>query len=65
MWKTLNLDDNLERATWWRHQIENFLRHWPFVRGIHRWIPRTRASGAELCDVFFDLRLNKRLSKQS
>ena len=29
-----------------------------------RWIPRTKASDAEL-DVFFDLRLNKRLSKQS
>ena len=21
---------------WWRHQIETFPRHWPFVRGIHR-----------------------------
>ena len=21
---------------WWRHQIENFPRYWPFVRGIHR-----------------------------
>ena len=30
----------------------------------HRWIPRTKASKAELC-VFFDLRLNKRLNKQS
>ena len=29
-----------------------------------RWIPRTKASDAELC-CFFDLRLNKRLSKQS
>ena len=29
-----------------------------------RWIPRTKASGAELW-CFFDLRLNKRLSKQS
>ena len=28
-----------------------------------RWIPGTKASDAELC-VFFDLRLNKRLSKQ-
>ena len=30
----------------WRH----FPRHWPFVRGIHRprWIPRTKASDAEL-----------------
>ena len=30
----------------------------------HRWIPHIKASVAELC-VFFDLRLNKRLSKQS
>ena len=29
-----------------------------------RWIPRTKASDASF-DVFFDLRLNKRLSKQS
>ena len=30
----------------WRH----FPRNWPFVRGIHRsgWIPRTKASDAEL-----------------
>ena len=27
-----------------------------------RWIPRTKASDAEL-DVFFDLRLNQQLSK--
>ena len=30
---------------------------------VRLWIPRTKASHAEL-DVFFDLRLNKRLSKQ-
>ena len=29
----------------------------------HRWIPHTKASDAEF-DVFFDLRLNKWLSKQ-
>ena len=29
-----------------------------------RWIPRTKANDAEL-GIFFDLRLNKRLSKQS
>ena len=23
-------------STWWRHQMEHFLRYWPFVRGIHR-----------------------------
>ena len=47
----------------WKH----FPRYWPFARGIHRSpvIPRTKASDAQLFDVFFDLRLNKRLSKQS
>ena len=41
----------------WKH----FLRYWPFVRRIHRsQRPVTRSF-----DVFFDLRLNKRLSKQS
>ena len=37
----------------------HFPRYWTFVRGIHRW-PVTWSF-----DVFFDLRLNKRLSKQS
>ena len=43
-------------------------RNWPFARGIHRprWIPRTKASWlTRSFDVFFDLRMNKRLSKQS
>ena len=47
----------------WKH----FPRNWPFVRGIHRsplnfpaQKPVTRSF-----DVFFYLRLNKRLSKQS
>ena len=39
----------------WKH----FPRYWPFVREIHR-SPVTRSF-----DVFFDLRLNKRLRKQS
>ena len=45
----------------WKH----FPRYWPFVRGSHRsrWIPRTKASDAELW-CFFYLRPNKRLSKQ-
>ena len=38
----------------WKH----FPRYWSFVRGIHR-SPVTRCF-----DIFFDLRLNKRLSKQ-
>ena len=45
---------------WWRHQMETiFPRNWPFVRGIHRG-PVTRSF-----DVYFDLRPNTRLSKQS
>ena len=41
----------------WKH----LPRYWPFVRGIHRGQrPVTRSF-----DVSFDLRLNKRLSKQS
>ena len=59
----------LEQIVWpnddvikWNH----FPRYWPFVRGIHRspLNSRTNASHAELL-CFFDLRLNKRLSKQS
>ena len=33
--------------SWWSHQMETFLRHWPFVKGI-RWIPTTKASDVEL-----------------
>ena len=44
----------------WKH----FPRYWPFVRGIHRWIPAQRPVTRSF-DAFFDLRLNKRLSKQS
>ena len=43
---------------WWHNSItwihddvikwKHFLRNWPFVRGIHRWIPRTKASNAKL-----------------
>ena len=45
----------------WKH----FPRNWPFVRGIHRprWSPPQRPVTRSF-DVFFDLRLNKRLSKQ-
>ena len=39
----------------WKH----FPRYWPFVIG-HRWIPRTKASEAELWYSFYN-----RLSKQS
>ena len=54
-------------SSWWRHQVtsqKTFPRDRPFVWGIHRWIPRTRATHAELW-CFFDLCLNKQWSKQS
>ena len=48
----------------WKH----FPRNWPFVRGIHRsrWIPHTKTQRPVTRSfyVFFDLRLNKRLSKK-
>ena len=43
----------------WKH----FPRYWPFVRGIHR-SPSQKPVTLNF-DVFFYLRLNKRLSKQS
>ena len=54
----------IKNKTWWRHQMETFSVLLAFVREIHRWIPLTKASDAELW-FFFDLRLDKRLSKQS
>ena len=51
----LNHDDVIK----WNH----FPRYWPFVRGIHRSPSQTPAT--RTCDVFFDLRLNNMLSKQS
>ena len=38
-------------GSWWRHQMETFPHYWSFVYGEFtgpRWIPRTKASGAEL-----------------
>ena len=47
----------------WKH----FPRYWPFVRGIHRWPVNSPAQRpvTRSFDVFFDLRLYKRLRKQS
>ena len=47
-------DDVIE----WKH----FTPNWPFVRGIHRF--PTQRPVTRSFDIFFDLRLNKRLSKQ-
>ena len=45
---------------------KDFPRHWPFVRGIHRSTVNPLQRPVTLSfDIFFDIRLNKRLSKQS
>ena len=46
----------------WKH----FPRYWPFVRGIHRSpVNSPQRPVSRNFDVFLDLRLNKRLNKQS
>ena len=62
----------LGKCTGWHFRMMtssngNIFRVIPPLRGEftgHRWIPRTMASDAELC-FLFNMRLNKRLSKQS
>ena len=54
----MNNDVNHDNVIKWKH----FPCYWSFVRGIQRSFPRTVTRSF---DVFFDLRLNKRLSKQS
>ena len=53
--------------SWWRHQLETFSAllaicagNWPVHGEFPVQMPVTQS-----CDVLFDLRLNKRLSKQS
>ena len=48
----VNHDDVIK----WKH----FPRYWPFVRGIHRsrWIPRTKASDAELWCLLWSAWIN-------
>ena len=55
-------------GSWWRHQKETFPHNWPFVRGIHRSpvnSPHKDQWRGALMFSLIDLRLNKRLSKQS
>ena len=58
-----------QRLAWWRHQMEsNLLVTGPLWGGStgHRWIPFIRTSEVRwIFGVFFDLRLNKQLNKQS
>ena len=57
-------DPPISRKSWWRHQMETFSALLAFCAGnspvTGEFPPMTRSS-----DVFFDLRLNERLSKQS
>ena len=57
-------------CTWWRHQMETFsaLPGYCFLCGefiVHRWIPRTKASDAELWCFPSSLPEKKKLSKQA
>ena len=55
-WKHFSRYWPFVRGIQWKH----FSRYWPFVRGIHR----SAVNSPRNLDVFFDLRLNKRVSKQ-
>ena len=64
---------------WWHHQMETFSALLAFMKGIHRspvdsphrWIPPvtggfpSQRPVTRTFDVFFDMRLNKRLNKES
>ena len=61
------IKDYIKRS-WWRHQMEIFSALLVMYAGIftgHRGIPRTQRPVTRGFDVFFDLRLNEWLSKQS
>ena len=52
---------------WWRHQMKHSPRYWPFFAGnspVTGEFPAQRPVTRKF-DAFFDLSLNKRLSKQS
>ena len=54
------------RHSCWRHQVETFPRYWSSVRAIHRRpIDSLHKVTRNFDDVFFDLCLNKWLSKQT
>ena len=67
VWQHTHLHLNSTWLSWWRHQMETFsallaicARNSPVTGEFPAQRPVTRSF-----DVFFDLRLNKRLSKQS
>ena len=52
------------KVTWWRHQMETFPRHWPFVQGIHRSPVISLHTDQWRGTLMFSLRLTQQLSKQ-
>ena len=65
MHKSFGNGPRIDVDTWWRHQMETFSASLALCAGsspVTRWIPPTKASDF---DVFLNLRLYKRLSKQS
>ena len=73
IWMRLRNRKHLPLRNWQTHddviKWKHFPRYGPFVRGIHRWPVTDGFTSKRLVvrsfDVFFDLRLNKQLSKQS
>ena len=66
-WKITCTDRDNFHESWWRHQMEAFSTVTGPLCGEftwHRWIPWQRPVTRSF-DVFFHLRLNRRLSKQS
>ena len=59
LWKATQYMSAHEDIIKWKH----FTRYWPFVRGIHRSPVNSPQKVTRSFDGFFDLRLNKRLSK--
>ena len=67
MWWHGYTPSNSAMLSWWRHQIETFYALMPICAGnspVSGEFPAQRPVTRSF-DVFFDLRLNKRLSKQS
>ena len=54
-------------SSWWRHQMEHFLRHRSFVRGIHRSLVNSPHNGQWRgpLECYLICAWTKRLSKQS
>ena len=75
-WRSTHLLHLYFLFSWWRHQMETCSWSLAFVREIHRWLRGIHRSpvnspytdqwrGALVFSSIFDLRLNKRFSKQS